>query len=253
VLVIDAHGHIDYIQKFGPRNSADGLIKEMDALGIGTMAISAGASLDADSKLGNQIVADAMERYPGRFIGVGCINPNYPEAIDEDIRFCFYESGMNMVKPYGARHEYPLDGPRNRRILDCADRLRLPALCGIRELGLGEREPETLARLSLEYQGVRFIMGHSGSRYPIAREYAELARRRDNVFLEITYTTITYGIIKHLVDEVGDEKVLYGSDAGFRDIAPQLGWVIYAKISEESKRKILGLNMKRILDDVKEP
>jgi len=253
VLVIDAHGHIDYVQKFGPHNVADGLVKEMDALGINMMAISAGASLDADSRLGNQIVANAMKRHPDRFIGVGCINPNYPEDIDEDIRFCFYESCMKMLKPYGVRHEYPLDGPRNKRILDCADRLKLPTLCGIRELGLGEREPETLARLSLEYPGIKFIMGHSGSRYPIAREYAKLAKKRDNIFLEITYTTITYGIIKYLVDEIGDDKVLYGSDAGFREIAPQLGWVVYAKISEESKRKILGLNMKHIMDDVKTP
>jgi predicted TIM-barrel fold metal-dependent hydrolase len=107
--------------------------------------------------------------------------------------------------------------------------------------------------MSLEYPEAKFIMGHSGSRYSIARQYVELAKKRDNIFLEITYTSITYGMIKYLVNEVGDEKVLYGSDSAFRDIAPQLGWVAYAKISEESKRKILGLNMKRILDDVKMP
>ncbi|KYH42155.1 MAG: hypothetical protein AYL32_000060 [Candidatus Bathyarchaeota archaeon B26-2] len=261
VLVIDAHGHISgedemtFPGKFAPNSDAEGLIKAMDALGVDMMVISAGASLYSDSKLGNKIVAEAMRRYPNRFIGAGCINPNYPEDIDEEIQFCFYKSGMKVVKPYPAAHKYPLFGSRYRRLLECADRLRLPVLTpGYCDHLPEHREPvKMVEKLSREYPKAKFLMVHSGSRYPVARRYVELAKRCGNVFLEITYTTITYGMIKYLVDEVGDDRVLFGSDAAFRDIAPQLGWVVYAKISEESKRKILGLNMKRILDDVKAP
>jgi predicted TIM-barrel fold metal-dependent hydrolase len=43
-------------------------------------------------------------------------------------------------------------------------------------------------------------------------------------------------------------KVLYGTDAPMRDPRPQLGWVAYADISIEDKKKILGENMQRIMD-----
>jgi predicted TIM-barrel fold metal-dependent hydrolase len=48
--------------------------------------------------------------------------------------------------------------------------------------------------------------------------------------------------------EVGSEKVIFGTDAPMRDPISQFGWVVYSRISEEGKRKILGLNMQRILD-----
>ena len=55
--------------------------------------------------------------------------------------------------------------------------------------------------------------------------------------LEITYTTVTRGMIEFLVAEIGADRVLYGSDLPMRDPSPQLGWVAYARISEEDKKE----------------
>ncbi len=62
---------------------------------------------------------------------------------------------------------------------------------------------------------------------------------------------MTNGTIEYMVKELGSERVLYGSDAPMRDPFPQFGWVVYADISEEDKKNILGRNMQRILSDVK--
>jgi predicted TIM-barrel fold metal-dependent hydrolase len=83
--------------------------------------------------------------------------------------------------------------------------------------------------------------------YPIARKAAEVAKKRANVYVEITYTALTNGVVEYLVAEAGADKVLYGSDMPMRDPAPQLAWVCYAKIPEADKRKILGGNAKRLL------
>ena len=87
----------------------------------------------------------------------------------------------------------------------------------------------------------------TGASYGIARRAIELAKKYPNVVLEITYTTTARGMIEYLVDEVGADRVLYGSDLPMRDPTPQLAWVCYAKISEEDKKKILSGNIKRIL------
>ena len=55
-------------------------------------------------------------------------------------------------------------------------------------------------------------------------------------------------MIEFLVEQVGADRVLYGSDLPMRDPTPQLAWVCYAKISVDDKKKILAENFKKILD-----
>ena len=79
----------------------------------------------------------------------------------------------------------------------------------------------------------------------------EAALRNPNVMLEITQTNVTNRIIEYMVREAGAGRVLFGTDQPLRDPAPQLGWVAYARCSYEEKRKILGLNMRRIIKRVR--
>jgi predicted TIM-barrel fold metal-dependent hydrolase len=52
------------------------------------------------------------------------------------------------------------------------------------------------------------------------------------------------------VRELGAERVLFGSDAGGRSFASQLGKVYGAEVSEADKRLIFGQNLKRILTPI---
>ena len=54
-----------------------------------------------------------------------------------------------------------------------------------------------------------------------------------------------------MVEQLGSGRVIYGSDAPMRDPFPQFGWVVYADISEEAKRDIIGRNMEKIIARVK--
>ena len=49
------------------------------------------------------------------------------------------------------------------------------------------------------------------------------------------------------VESVGPDRVLYGSDYHLFDMRAQIGKIVTADISEEAKRKILGLNAARLL------
>jgi predicted TIM-barrel fold metal-dependent hydrolase len=82
----------------------------------------------------------------------------------------------------------------------------------------------------------------------VAVEYAKYAKKYPNCYLQLTYTSVTLGSIEYLVKEVGADRILYGTDAPMRDPRPQLGWLVYANISEEDKRLILGTNMQKVLD-----
>jgi predicted TIM-barrel fold metal-dependent hydrolase len=52
------------------------------------------------------------------------------------------------------------------------------------------------------------------------------------------------------VHELGAERVIFGSDAGGRSFASQLGKVMGANISAAAKRLILGENFRRLLGPI---
>ena len=68
-----------------------------------------------------------------------------------------------------------------------------------------------------------------------------------NVSAELCGSDPTAGFTEMAVRELGAERVLYGSDAGGRSFASQLGKVLGADIPESAKRLILGENCKRLL------
>ena len=75
----------------------------------------------------------------------------------------------------------------------------------------------------------------------------EAAKKRENVFLETCCSTVIYGVMEMLVNKIGADRILFGSDMPFVNANAQIGKILHAKISDDDKRKILGLNMAKIL------
>ena len=72
----------------------------------------------------------------------------------------------------------------------------------------------------------------------------------DNYYIDISGTAIfRHGALKRLVDEVGADRLLYGSD--FPTCNPELflsGILEDRYLTDTEKEKILSLNVKRLLD-----
>ena len=56
---------------------------------------------------------------------------------------------------------------------------------------------------------------------------------------------------RHYWLEIGADRLLFGSDLMDLPIAWGLGPILYARISEADKRKILGGNLRRLMDQYK--
>ncbi|MBM4079304.1 MAG: amidohydrolase, partial [Planctomycetes bacterium] len=257
VEVLDAHAHIGHPGWLGihqcslHEQDAAAMVASMDTAGIRMAMISAWAGITSDEKAGNELVAQAVRDYPGRFIGYASFNPSYPEDLDAEMKRCFEQFGMKGFKPYPPRHQYPLDGANNKKVLEYCNAHHLPILCHYGGNPTGSVTAAQVEKLSEQYLHAKFMFGHSGSSWEAARQTAAVAKKRHNVFMEITYTSVTFGAIEYMAKEAGADKVIFGSDFPMRDPHPQLAWVAYAKLSFEDKRKILGENFKAILADVR--
>jgi predicted TIM-barrel fold metal-dependent hydrolase len=95
------------------------------------------------------------------------------------------------------------------------------------------------------------LMGHSGGydSWELLDEAMAVARRLDNVYLDICAMGRHYGALEYMVGNVGAEKIVYGSDAPFHDWSAEIAHVALAKISDDAKAAIFAGNMARLLGE----
>ncbi|MCL2518946.1 MAG: amidohydrolase family protein [Oscillospiraceae bacterium] len=251
VPVIDSHTHMardshKTVSAIVMMNSgADSIVKKMDRLGIDTILTSSWEGLSTDGKLGNDQTLEAAKKYPGRFLSYSTCNVNYDDDLADWRQYHDkYPEIFVGIKPYWPYQGFDICSDRVKEWYQYANDNNLLLLMHTGSDPIVAKTGE----LSLQYPNITFILAHTGIDYNVARTNVALCKQRENVMLEITYTSTTRGMIEYLVSEVGAEKVLYGSDLPMRDPAPQLAWVCYAKIPAEDKKLILYGNIKRLLE-----
>ena len=74
-----------------------------------------------------------------------------------------------------------------------------------------------------------------------------MAKRAPNLYLDTTGISAEAKIAT-AVREIGVSRVLYGSDAPFRNFAYEMAKIHYVEIPEEDKKRILGENAKQLLE-----
>jgi uncharacterized protein len=195
------------------------------------------------------MVAEAMWRYPGRFIGYAAINPNYPDSIVPELERCFDKLGMKGIKFHQELHGYRADGPSYHKALEFANERRAFVL------GHNWGSPRKVEELASRYTDASFIVGHFPAYWhndPVADEWVRVFRAMPNVYADTASSMTLVGGFDKLVRMVGASKILLGSDAPLTSMACQAGRVIFARISDEEKKDVLGRNAQRLLSAVRE-
>jgi len=224
----------------------------MDRCGVAAIAISGMLSIGPDYRAGNRLVAEAADAFPGRFIGYVTINPNYlPDEVEQELEYWLTgHPWMRGIKLHPAYHDYPITGPDYRIAFEAASRHKVPVLS--HTWGVGEEKPlcapEMFAGLAEAYPDVNIILGHAGGQLAGYRASIEVAQNHPNIYMDTCGSFQSMGMVEFLVEHIGSERILFGSDACFLAQTAELGRVVYAKISTEDKRNILGLNAAKLFN-----
>lgn len=248
--VVDAHMHLGpYSQFHIAHGDAAGMVEEMDRLGIRQGWLAAHAAISADAARGNDETEEAVRAYPDRFLGYVTVDPNYPEEVAPELERRMARAEFRAIKVHPSLAQYPLDGPAYEPVWAVAKDLNCPvlthawagdALCG----------PGAVRRVMERHPDVRLLFGHA--LFPTTfEEAARVALDFENVWLDVTSSNQSYGLIEHAVETVGAERILYGSDMPFIGAAGSLGRILYARISDADKALILGGNARRLLSEVR--
>lgn len=117
-------------------------------------------------------------------------------------------AGSVGVKLHPAHDEYPADDRRLDRYLEVARELEAPVAI---HTAAGRSDPDLIRKLADRHPGVRVVMYHTFLGWPEGRRRAARhAAEHGNIWLETSWCSSDEAL--RLLDEVGPERVLFGSD-----------------------------------------
>ena len=244
-LVIDGHIHIGDWSHATTFFSVEEAVGEsaayLDANGVDAFcAVSGGYNIGpgADYRRGNDFLLAVWEKLKDRMIPFLSVNPNdTAENIMAELER-MYSAGVRCIKLINAYQEnYPGDGPNLMALYEFAAEHNM--------LVFNHGWAENVIRMiSAQFPGTDFVLGHYGAVWQ-----AEIMKERDNVHANF-WNLGPLGWLERGIEIAGAGKFMAGSDGFLNPLSAGLGPVVFADISDEEKRMILGLNAARLVDKV---
>ena len=250
-LVIDAHAHVkdlSNVAAYTPNPYADGLLSSMDSLGIDVACMSVLGAGDQ-----NHLMLDLVSEHPDRFAGFVLVNPRYPDDILPTLESCFSNpavKGIGEVHPTSYTHDYPVTGLAYVPVWEFAHERNLPVLIHAGPTSEANRcRPSDLGMVAGAYPGMNVLIGHAGGydSWDMLDEAIETARTHDNVFLEICAMGRHPGVIEYIVKNLGEDKVVFGTDAPFHDWTAEIAHIAFSRLPDRVKEKVFGGTMADLL------
>ena len=195
--------------------------------------------------INNDTLAD-VRRYCDKARGFCFLNPdNPPEFLEEESARC-----LSLPEFAGIKLEISVNvrSPKLDPVMRILERYDMPLMqhCWYKTVDkfAGESDPSDVAHLARRFPRVKIIMAHiCGCRERGIEDIAELP----NVWVDTSGGQPEAGFIEYAVRRIGARRLLYGSDAPYRDYGCQLAKVREADIPESARRLILGENAEELL------
>lgn len=227
-------------------HTAANILRQMANLGI-----RASTLLPIDFPWGISDNAGHWLRQTPRREGFVCFGHVHPYDFDLPAKLAAQRAlGAKGIKIHPAHAMVAPDEPKMVRLCQLAGDHGLVVLfhCGpvgiVRDAADARCQVYRYERSIAEAPQTSFILGHSGAlQWEVALDFA---RRYPNVYLELASQGLP--VVRTLLDAVGDERVMFGSDWPFYHQAMGLAKVFLATEGrDELRRRVLWGNAARVL------
>jgi hypothetical protein len=239
-MIIDAHAHLDADETFGWTDTPEKLLAIMDDAGIRVAVVTTYGDTPGPSESLERL-RGWVAAHPDRLVGFPRMDPRWEDAVDIFER-AVVEDGMGGLKLHPVSNISSPFGDRTVELLDRAADLGVPVLfhSGDRVNSLPTEIGEAAARTD-----ATIMIGHVGG-YFNHREALETARRHENVLLESSAFP-HLRILQEAVDELGADRVIYGSDMPPANPTVEIEKIRLLEITDEQRDRILYRNAVELL------
>lgn len=220
------------------------ILEDMDNAGVSKFCgsvIKTNTSSADDMKAMNREALQLREMYNGRYIPGFHVSPNYIDESIDEIKF----AAANGVKLIGELVPYMHDWSdyscdEFSVLLDEIAKHNMT-------VSLHTIDLDQMEKMAAAHRDINFVFAHPGEKTQVLR-HVEIMKQYDNVYLDLSGTGIfRWGLVEFLVNEVGADRVLFGSDYPICGVGHYVAGVHEAKISDSAKELIFSGNAKRLL------
>ena len=237
--------------------SAEELVSTMDGAGIDVSVMQGIGWNDVGlARHANDYAIESVRRFPMRLRGFCSVNPRWGAAAVAEVERCAKAglSGIGELHPDTQGFDLG-DEATMAPIVEAAMALGMPILTHASEpvghpyAGKGRTTPDVLCRLIDNFPGATIICAHWGGGLPFYALMPEVLASLQNVFFDTAASPFLYrpDVFPTVVQLVGDDKVLLGTDYPLIDQKRLIRQVTNAPISDEAKDGILYTNAARLL------
>ena len=261
--IIDAHAHI-YPDKIAEKASkavgdfygiemgyvgtVEGLLEEGKKAGVSRFLVHSVATTPHQVHSINTFINEQKTKHP-ELIGFITLHPDMTEEeIINEINYAI-ENNFKGIKLHPDFQKFFIDDPNVFKIYKNASG-KLPILFHMGDKRYDYSSQERLVRVANEFKDLICIAAHFGgySTWGNAREYLNL--KYNNVYFDTSSSLYFLEQYKanQLIKMFGVDKFFFGTDYPMWDATEELERFNALDLTEEEKKKILGLNIKKLLN-----
>jgi predicted TIM-barrel fold metal-dependent hydrolase len=236
--VIDAHAHLgDFGGWANVRISDDQMISDMDRFHIEKTVVF---------MFPNDIVRQAVQKYPDRLIGFVWVNPYDGEKALDEVKRAIDDWGFKGIKLHPLLHAFIPCDDMVMPIMDLAKQFSIPVLfhSGHPPFSL----PWQIGEVAEEFPDVPIIMGHMGHGHGCYIHGSIMtAKKYPNIYLETSGMPM-HTKIKEAYEQVGSDRIMYGSDAPFHHHSVEMQKVRVSGLDDTALEKVFYENAAKLID-----
>ncbi len=253
MTIWDLHVHLSGVSGATPVERMTQLIAFADRMGIERLCVYMGFPWSRDPKpetfrKENDQVLEAIGKFPDRTFGFVYLNPKFVEESLAELDRCVARGPMVGVKLWVAKEcRAPELDPIIKRAGELQAVIFQHTWLKVGGNDPGESTPFDLVELAARHPATPIICGHTGGDW---ERGIRAIRASKNLYADLAGSDPVAGYTEMAVRELGAERVIYGSDAGGRSFASQLGKVFGAQIPDAAKQLILSGNLRRLMTPI---
>ena len=251
--VIDAHTHIGpyqlsaWHQKYDRTDTAT-VVKDMARLGIDCIVTIPHQIVQGRMEEANTVAEQAIKDHPGKVYGYISIVPTCGmDAVKREISRCSKIEGFLGLKFLPGYYHGELTAPEYQYAMDFADEVGCPILCHVWGDDPKHRDIDDALK---KRHNMKFIIAHQGGGdVKHTRMTAPIINGYENAYMELCGSMDNRFGVEDIVDMIGEDKVIFGTDSINLEPKYELGKVAFSPLDDSVKKKIFAENYLSILKD----
>jgi predicted TIM-barrel fold metal-dependent hydrolase len=194
----------------------------------------------------NELVAEAVKKYPDQFWGLCRVDPWQGEAAVAEVQRGFEELGASGLYLDPWEENFQANDDVVVPVLQEVSRYDKPVVLNAGHLRVSH--PTQVRDIASRFPAVKFVACNGGQINISGMLQFEARRMLETCPNVVIQTAGTYreDFLEEITTEVGEERVLFASRSPIYDQEFEMARVRFAHLSQAQKEKLWGLNALRV-------